>query len=183
MARYNKSLRQLTDSADIVGFPDTMMCNFSSLRAMAKAPRDNIQNVANWLSNRDNKAIHADETGFVRASDLVTLSTANKSRLRSFFEQNILYRIVAWLGGGKHGGSSDHDFSVQGDDRLVDSLVVFLVFLVATVMLIVPLWVLAHLHSLVNKLVLITVFLLVLLVVLTMGTLARPFEILATAAG
>lgn len=71
----------------------------------------------------------------------------------------------------------------QGSDEQVDSLASVTIFVSAMVMLIAPLWVLAVVESLYQKLGVITAFLLVFLAILAWGTLSKPFEILAATAG
>ncbi|RYP90704.1 hypothetical protein DL770_003169 [Monosporascus sp. CRB-9-2] len=73
--------------------------------------------------------------------------------------------------------------TVFGKDEPVDLLASIALFVVASVMLIAPLWILAMVEDMVSRLVVITAFVFVLLGVLSWATLARPFEVLAAAAG
>lgn len=73
--------------------------------------------------------------------------------------------------------------TLHGSDKQVDSLASVIIIVSAAVMLIAPLWILAVLESLHQKLAVITTFLVVFLAILTWGTLSKPFEILAATAG
>ncbi|RYP19489.1 hypothetical protein DL765_003329 [Monosporascus sp. GIB2] len=73
--------------------------------------------------------------------------------------------------------------TVFGKDEPVDLLASIVLFVVALVMLIAPLWILAMVSEMVSRLAVITTFVIVFLGVLSWATLARPFEVLAAAAG
>jgi len=74
--------------------------------------------------------------------------------------------------------------TIHASDEHVDTLASFMIFFAATIMLIAPLWILALVaEESLHRLGTITGFLVLFLAILTWGTLARPFEILAATAG
>ncbi|KAK8058307.1 hypothetical protein PG994_008755 [Apiospora phragmitis] len=123
------------------------------------------------------------EIEFLKARDLVTLAKQPKSPLRRLFERYILSstsKLLGFLAGHRqHVGDS----TVHGQDEPIDAAIVPSIFGTAALMLIAPLWALAFTHNMVARLGIITFFNVVLLAVLTSATLAKPFEVLAVAAG
>jgi hypothetical protein len=90
---------------------------------------------------------------------------------------------MATPGGGNSLNSGGEQTTIQCSDEHVDVIASLMIFCSATTMLIVPLWILAILEQIFHKLATITAFLVIFLAILTWGTLARPFEILAATAG
>lgn len=166
---------------------DSFGQGYVHLKERQSAPQANVRNVKQWLQNNKG-AIDPDESSFINWTDVFTVSKPGKSSVRRFFEQQILYRVFNILGLGPKSGTAPGPFdpgptTVQGDDSQVDILATISVFSAAAVMLIAPLWILAVLHDMFRKLVVITVFSIFFLVVMNWGTVARPFEILAATAG
>ncbi len=163
------------------------------MKTMVGAVESNVRRVKIWHGNRKDGVIHPDEMGYLEAKDLITVAKRPKSPLRRFFEQQVLAPALGPLAKLLHifhlrdiaSKRPGHEFSssIIGEDKYVDLIASITIFLTAVVMLIVPLWVLATLNTLTSKLGVITAFTLALLLVLSGGTLAKPFEILATAAG
>ena len=164
-----------------------MLCRFIELKASPKASRTTIKNIKIWLSNNNNP-IDPRETEFIRAADLISVVQSPKSTFRRLVEQHVLVPTKGLFGllrqsQSQELGPENCRTIVQGSDEHVDILAAVIVFIVAVVMLIVPLWVLAIVQDMFRKLAVITVFLTVFLAVLTWGTFSRPFEILAATAG
>ncbi|KAI0129593.1 hypothetical protein BJ170DRAFT_681088 [Xylariales sp. AK1849] len=167
---------------------DEMLCSFLTLKARPRASARTIRNIRTWLSN-NNYPIERKETEFLDASDLITAAASQKSTIRHLFEHWILCRTTGLFGlftdkPSQKADDTDVDPStIHGRDEPVDVLASFAVFVVAFVMLVVPLWILAVTEDMFKRLGVITVFITVLLGVLTSATLAEPFEILAATAG
>ncbi|RYP67158.1 hypothetical protein DL771_007386 [Monosporascus sp. 5C6A] len=108
-------------------------------------------------------------------------------RIRRFFERCVLVPTKGLFGllGDKREkqNPSFGPSTVFGEDEPIDLLASIALFVVASVMLIAPLWILAMVEDMVSRLVVITAFVFVLLGVLNWATLARPFEILVATAG
>ncbi|KAK7911351.1 hypothetical protein PG985_013832 [Apiospora marii] len=146
------------------------------------APKENVENIRNWLANNNNP-IHEKELEFLKSRDLVTLAKQPKSLLRRLFERHVLgsaSELLGFLASHRHRVG---DSTVHGQDEPVDAVIAPAIFVTAAVMLITPLWVLAVTQSMFARLGIITGFNVLLLAVLTSATLAKPFEILAVAAG
>ena len=165
---------------------DTMLCHYIQLKARPQPSRNVMQNVRTWLSNR-NEPINTQELSFINARDLITAAKFEKSKIRRLFEQFILAPTSGLFGLLLRTPPGDEAYAesttVMGEDEHVDAIAAAAIFIVALTMLIAPLWTLAVLEDIFRKLAVITAFTLVLLLVLTWGTLARPLEILAAAAG
>lgn len=69
------------------------------------------------------------------------------------------------------------------DDNIVNIWASSITFLLATFMLVVPLWILQAVNGLSHRLAIITVFMLLCLSFLTFATVGRPFERIAGTAG
>lgn len=116
---------------------------------------------------------------------MFTISNSEKSTVRSLFEQHILYRLFGFFESGSTSGTASGPFAstVQGDDRHVDRVATVSIFFAAALMLITPLWILAFIQDIIHKLIVITIFSVLFLIVMNWGTVARAFEILASTAG
>jgi hypothetical protein len=165
-----------------------LLHRYLQIKARPDAPKTNIRNIKTWLSNRSG-AIHENEIRFLQSKDLITASRGEKSPLRRVFEQHILAPTLGLFGLFSTNSyevdspESGLKTTVRGDDRQVDMGATISIFATATVMLIAPLWILAALSTIVQKLAVITTFSIVFLAVMNWGSLARPFEILAATAG
>ncbi|KAK7967743.1 uncharacterized protein PG986_002020 [Apiospora aurea] len=149
--------------------------------AIPIAPEENVENIRNWLENNNNP-IHREELEFLKARDLITLAKP-KSLLRRLFERHILSStsdLFGFLASHRHRAG---DATVHGQDEPIDAVTVPVIFVTAATMLISPLWILAVTQNMFARLGIITGFNVLLLAVLTSATLAKPFEILAVAAG
>ncbi|KAH8913089.1 hypothetical protein BR93DRAFT_131101 [Coniochaeta sp. PMI_546] len=165
---------------------DLLLHRYLQIKTKPDAPKTNIRNVQRWLSNRHG-AIHDNELRFLQSKDLITTSK-EKSPLRRLFEQQILARTSGLFGIFSTGSKisspeSGLKTTVRGDDRQVDITARLAIFFAALAMLITPLWVLAPLSMIYVKLGVITAFAVFFLAVMNWGTIARPFEVLASTAG
>lgn len=157
-----------------------------NLKTKPAASKSAVRNVRKWLRNR-NDPIHHNEVEFVDAKDVIA-ARPPRAPFRPAFEQNVLIPIVGRLGlfsnrPGRDPTQPSDCTTIEIDDDLFDGVVSLCIFLVAVVMLIAPLWALTSLENQFHKLGVITGFLIIFLLVLNWGTLAKPFEILAATAG
>ncbi len=164
-----------------------LLHRYLQIKARPDAPKTNIRNVKTWLFNRQG-AIHENEIRFLQSKDLITTSKCEKSPLRRLFEQQILARTRGLFGlfltdSKDHGPESGLKTTICGDDQQVEKSATVFIFVAATVMLIAPLWVLAALSQVFQKLAVITTFSIMFLAVMNWGTITKPFEVLAATAG
>lgn len=158
---------------------------FLQLKGRQNPPGIVVRNLKTWLRNA-NDPIHPEEIEFLDAPDLISFSEMRKSSARLFLEGKLLHPTKALWGLVSHKSQPDSaadEHTIEWDDDAVSRLANTGVFLVTLVMLIVPLWILALVTSQLWRLGIITLFLLCFVSVLTWATLARPFEVLAAAAG
>lgn len=160
-----------------------------NLKSRPRAAGRVVRNIRTWLEN-NNHPIEPKEIEFLKADDLISASATTKSSLRHLFEQWVLCPTLGLFGvfldksvhhtqNPEILGSS----TVYGRDEPVDAFASVSIFIVAFAMLILPLWILFTVDDMFKRLGVITVFITVLLGVLTSATLAKPFEILAATAG
>ncbi|KAI1871256.1 uncharacterized protein JN550_004701 [Neoarthrinium moseri] len=163
-----------------------MLNNYFALKSRPRASSKISKNIKTWLSNNI-YPIHEKETKFLDAEDLITTAASPKSVIREVFERWVLCRTRGLFGLFRlkpRPKSDDLDpDTVYGKDEPVDIFASISVFVAAFAMLIAPLWILAVLDDMFKKLGVITAFITGLLAALTSATLAKPFEILAVAAG
>jgi hypothetical protein len=159
------------------------------MRRLSPAPERNIKNIESWFENNDGAIMDA-ETDFIKHRDELISMSSPKSIARQWFEDQVLLPTGLKLGVFKktHGQRSalslrDQKSTYVFSDRAMDILESIAVFSMASLMLIAPLWILETMNSLKQKLIVITVFVILCLGFLSLATLARPFEKLAATAG
>ena len=161
----------------------SILCQFLELRDRPDAPRTTVHNVKRWLHNRKNP-IDEDEVNFLDMKDLISLSRVQKSPFRRLFDRFIVIPFVRTL---CRQPEKDKTLLKYQTTTVLhnepDFLIPIFVFILAVCMLIAPLWILSSISEPREKLVIMTALLLALLIVLSWGTRARPFEILAVTAG
>ncbi|GAB1310727.1 hypothetical protein MFIFM68171_00937 [Madurella fahalii] len=167
---------------------DEMLSRYIALRARSKARHASIKCAKTWLHNK-NGPIEEKEVRFLETEDLVPVASTQKPQIRYLVEQKAWLPMTRWIRllsrrtRPTDDRPVDHHLTVQQDDEDMDVAADVFVFLAAGVMLIMPLWVLAGLEQLTAKLAVITGFVVMCLVTLNWGTLARPSETLAVTAG
>ncbi|KAJ9144696.1 hypothetical protein NKR23_g5830 [Pleurostoma richardsiae] len=163
---------------------DSLLYHYMQLKNRPKTTPTVTRNIGLWFNNRNNP-IHADEAGFLSQQDLISVARFEKPPLRTIFEQRVLLPLAKrW---NRH-YPRDETLLSENTTAIVapepiDTFLTFFIFLVATAMLVVPLWALAIVTGMFRKLGIITICLFLFLGVLNWGTLSRPFEILAATAG
>lgn len=169
--------------------PDELISHYSSLKSRPRASKTALKNMRTWLKN-NNSPIHPLEAEFINNNnaDLITMAGSPKSIIRRLAEQCIILPTRGLFGAVPTQSVNQHHATfrtnIHASDEHVDTLASFMIFLAATAMLIAPLWLLALVaEEPLHRLGTITGFLVLFLIILTWGTLARPFEILAATAG
>lgn len=138
-----------------------------------------------WLKNTNNPIIE-EEIRFLENDDFITVASLPKPALRRlvervlFYARDWLYLIPMKI---RYRVDEDDPLTIYGSGEPVDMLGSCSIFTAAFVVLIAPLWILVLFEDTRTKLGVITAFVTVLLGILTFGTLAKPFEVLAATAG
>ena len=126
----------------------------------------------------------AEETEYIkRSSDLFSLVPRMRSPLRLLLERSRHFRFLGlWqekvVDRPAGEDKNVHYFSDEKIDRFVTTIIMSL----GLIMLIAPLWILAFLEGLVQRLAIISAFIVLFVVLLSATTVAKPFESLAAAA-
>ncbi|ETS82083.1 hypothetical protein PFICI_07085 [Pestalotiopsis fici W106-1] len=157
----------------------------SDLRKLAPAPAHDIKQLQKWHENHQFVAIEKQEFRYLeRKDDLVRLVPENKTNVRRLIvKSNYLSTLSIWRKRKEH-DSECNDQSIQYySEKRLNNFASGIIVTVGVIMLITPLWILKYLDSPVSKLVVITVFNSVFLLVMSFLMVAKPFEALgATAA-
>ncbi|KAF2470794.1 uncharacterized protein BDR25DRAFT_369291 [Lindgomyces ingoldianus] len=157
-----------------------LVIQHSEVRSRPRVPEKDISSISNWFHNYEN-AIHPPETSYIHShGDLFAVVPKNKTPLRRLLEQSSHFRL--WKLWKKAPKIQDENIHYTSDQR-IDFFVGMINTTLGLIMLIVPLWLLAFVGKTVNRLAIITAFLVCFLSLVTFTTIARPFESLgATAA-
>jgi hypothetical protein len=168
-------------------FSDELVLQHSELRSRPSVPGKDLESVKNWLYNKEN-AIEKAEAAYVQyVSDLAPLVPKPKSPLRRFLEQSQTFRLLRFwrieplpLPNDVTGEDEQTHYA---SDKRIDVFITFIILLVGITMLIAPLWILEYVRRNVDRLGVITTFIVLFILLLSLTTVARPFETLAAAAG
>ncbi|KAI8633267.1 hypothetical protein F5Y19DRAFT_294844 [Xylariaceae sp. FL1651] len=179
----------ITDIAAKLREYDEAVLRYSKMRRLFPAPERNVQNLKTWFENNEGAIMEA-ETQFIQHRDELVSMSAQKSALRQWFEDQVVYRTHTKFGMFKKQAQSSSILSTQDQkstytvsDEAIDIFGSFAVFVAALTMLVTPLWILQSLDTLQQKLIVITIFIMICLAFLSLATLGRPFESLAATAG
>ncbi|KAF7542033.1 hypothetical protein G7054_g148 [Neopestalotiopsis clavispora] len=156
------------------------------LREYPKAPERDINNIKNWHYNHGGLAIVSDEQQYLDdQEDLTCLAHKNKTPLRKIIDKS--YRIRT-LGVWKRKIQDrippyDSQHVSYYSDQRIDNFASVLIVLIGLTMLVTPIWTLNAVESMQSRLIIITVFVVIFLLVMSFAMVAKPFETLgATAA-
>lgn len=149
------------------------------------APRRDVEHPRTWHKNHDFKAIETKEWQYLyETEDLVRIVPEDKTHMRRVIDNSPFFRTLSiWK--KKKDGIPDYDQSSIShySDKRLDNFASGIIVVLGTAMLMTPLWILQWLESSVSKLVVITIFNSVFLLVMSFLMVAKPFEALgATAA-
>ncbi|KAK4075168.1 uncharacterized protein Triagg1_4832 [Trichoderma aggressivum f. europaeum] len=116
--------------------------------------------------------------------DLICVVQKEKPPLRRVMDSSRIFRTMS-LWETKRGNLSAHDIEnvTYFSEKRLDLFISLITTTIGLAMLVTPLWILQSTTNLQSKLIVITVFIVVFLLVLSFGMVAKPFEALgATAA-
>lgn len=149
------------------------------------APRRDVKSIRNWHFNHDYQAIARQEQKYLENErDLIALSPKEKSAVRQALDGSLRLRTLPiWKHRDVDVPEHDSDHLQYYSDKRMDQFSSAVVVLIGVGMLISPIWVLQATSVFQSKLIVITVFISVFLIVVSAAMTTRPFEALAATAG
>lgn len=146
-------------------------------------PKKDIYSLSNWFNNNGN-AILAEETDYIKhPSDLFSLVPRLKSPLVSLLERSSRFRLLRLWQQEDIENLTSNDKNVHYYlDKKIDRFITTFIMGLGLVMLIAPLWILAFVGGLVQRLGVISAFIVLFVALISVTTVAKPFESLAAAA-
>ncbi|CAL8583944.1 hypothetical protein XPA_009554 [Xanthoria parietina] len=161
----------------------------SKLKARPDATKRQVSNVEKWLYNA-NDPIRPDEVAFIKKEgDLMPMVPRVKPPLRRFLDRfGIIGRISCFR---RKGNKLDQrhfqsETTIYNLEERIDKAVTCVTIVLGVVMLIAPLWILQYIYGeqadMKARLEIITGFLIGFTALLSIVTVARPFEVLAATA-
>ncbi|CAG9972447.1 unnamed protein product [Clonostachys byssicola] len=156
----------------------------AKLHQLNPAPKRIVQSLKIWHYNHDHKAIAEEEQRYLTHDDLICLVPRDKTPLRRLLDKSHWLRTLAvWE--NKHIEVPEYDkqqISYYSDKRM-DRFTSAILLIIGVVMLITPIWILEALNGIRYKLAVITTYIFVFLLILSLAMYTKPFEALgATAA-
>lgn len=167
----------------------------SQLKARPDASAFQIENLRTWLKN-SNKPIEPEEVRFIdKDGDLMPVVPKQRTPLRRFMDRYQLLRNLICFRQRKlnqsHFGHEDPEnfetnTTIYTRDTTINKFVTCTTILLGLAMLVGPLWVLQYVSTaesgLHNRLTVITVFIIAFTIMISILTVATPFETLAATA-
>ncbi|KAI0021779.1 hypothetical protein F4780DRAFT_736560 [Xylariomycetidae sp. FL0641] len=155
----------------------------TAIKQYARAPGRDVDSIKNWHYNHYNNAINADELEYLEEKDLICLVQKEKTPIRQLIDKSHRFRTLSlWRAKKPDVPDYDSNYVAYYSDKRIDGFASLIIILIGLMMLITPIWVLSVLQDPRKKLVVITVFVTVFLVVLSLAMVAKPFEALAATA-
>ncbi|KXH38024.1 hypothetical protein CSIM01_04514 [Colletotrichum simmondsii] len=170
--------------ADRFNTTDEFLIQQTTLKKFSKAPQRNVKSIQTWHRNHEN-AIAADEFKYLDyESDLVAVSNREKTPLRRVLDRSLRVRTLpVWRHRDEEVPEYDKEHVSYYSDKRIDRFASGIIIAIGVLMLITPIWILQAVNHSTSKLAVITVFIFVFLLVLSLAMVAKPFEALgATAA-
>ncbi len=160
------------------------MIQQSQLKAFPEAYRPDVKSLRVWHTNHGSCAINSNEQKYLsHDSDLFCVIPKEKTPLRRLLDRSRTFRIhPLWRKEDPSLPSYDKDLVLTISDKRIDRFITCLVVGVGTIMLIAPMWILEVINKSIQKLAVITVFIIVFLAMISSVTVAKPFETLAATA-
>ncbi|KAF9876167.1 hypothetical protein CkaCkLH20_06110 [Colletotrichum karsti] len=154
------------------------------LRKYPKAPKRDRRSLKNWHFNHDYKAIHHEEQRYLDRDDLVPVAFKEKTPLREVIDSSLRLRTLSiWRHKDNVAPTYDSKEVSYYSDKRMNAFASAMIIAIGVTMLITPIWVLQRMDDLKEKLAVITVFIFVFLLVMSLAMVTKPFEALgATAA-
>jgi hypothetical protein len=149
-------------------------------------PPEDVQSVVQWLENKENAIADQEVEYLNHTSDLFQLVSKNKSSLRRLLERSDRFRTFPiWRRpspGLCEDAIVDDEHVHYHDDTKINHAVTLIILTLGVVMIVSPLWVLEFVHGSIKRLGIITLFIVLFVMLLSVTTVAKPFESLAAAA-
>ncbi|KAI4259717.1 MAG: hypothetical protein L6R42_004448, partial [Xanthoria sp. 1 TBL-2021] len=161
----------------------------SKLKARPDATKRQISNVKNWLHNT-NQPILQDEVSFIdEDGDLMPMVPRVKPPLRRFLDRFDIIGRISYFRRKEKQLDQRHfqsETTIYNIEERIDKVVTIVTIVLGLSMLIAPLWVLQYFYTeqpdMKTRLEIITGFLIGFTFLLSIVTVARPFEVLAATA-
>ena len=162
---------------------DDLVLQHSQLKAHPPVAKKDLSSLENWFYNNGNAILEAETDYIKRSSDLFSVVPKSKSPLRVLLEHSRRFRLLKlWQDENVDGTvHSDEDVHYTSDEK-IDRFIATFIMVLGLIMLIAPLWILAFLGGLVQRLGVISAFIVLFVALISVTTVAKPFESLAAAA-
>jgi hypothetical protein len=164
---------------------DKFLIQVAEIGKWPTAEKINIQSLKTWHSHHPGAIDREETTYLLHTADLFRLLPRNAEPLRKFLERWDRFTFMSFWR-----KEPDLDLPVAKrqevlymEDEKIDNFVLFVTVVIWLAMIIVPLWVLYFVHPPVDKLAVITAFIVVFLAVMALVTDAKPSEMLGATAG
>ena len=162
---------------------DDLVLQHSQLKARPPVAKKDVTSLENWFYNNGNAILKAETEYIKRSSDLFYVVPKSKSPLRVLLEHSHRFRLLKlWQEKNVDAtGYSDENVLYFSDEK-IDRFIATFIMVLGLIMLVAPLWILAFLGGLVQRLGVISAFIVLFVALISVTTVAKPFEILAAAA-
>lgn len=162
---------------------DELVLQHSKIRARPQVPKRDAHSILTWFYNNGN-AILDDETQYIKhQSDLFSLVPTPKTPLRSILEHSRRFRqLSCWRQKRLDDTMIEDKYIHYSSNKKIDRFIATFITITGIIMIIAPLWILALMNGLKNKLCVISIFILFFATLLSLTTVAKPFESLAATA-
>ena len=184
---YSKSV--IFSVSQGAGFPmndaasDELVLQHSQLQARPQVPKKDVTSLQNWFYNNKDAILNAETEYANHTSDLFSLVPSIKTPLRSFLERSRRFRLLSlWREERKDTSLPRDEYVHYSSDKRIDRVLSLLIMLLGLAMLIAPLWILAFVGDLAIRLGVICAFIVLFVALISVTTVAKPFESLAAAA-
>ena len=155
----------------------------NQLKRLPQAPKRDIKSIKNWHFNHDYAAIAREEQTYLDKHDLIRVVQNDRTPLRRVIDSSLRLRTLSiWQYRHEDDSHHGHTHVSYYSDRRIDGFVSVMIVMIGMIMLIAPIWILQALESLVMKLVTITIFISVFLLLISFAMVSKPFEALGSTA-
>ncbi|CAH0028372.1 unnamed protein product [Clonostachys rhizophaga] len=163
---------------------DEFVLQQAKLHQLDPAPKRDIKNLHNWHHNHDKDAIFEEEWKYLAHDDLICPVTRDKTPLRRLLDKSHWLRtLTIWRNKDVKAPEYDAEHISYYSNKRMDRFTSAILLIIGIVMLITPIWILEALNGIRHKLAVITVYVFVFLLILSLAMYTKPFEALgATAA-
>lgn len=163
--------------------PDELVLQHSQLKSHPPVPKKDIASLETWFYNNGSAILEAEKEYVKRSSDLFSVVPKSKSPLRVLLEHSRHFRLLKLWQQKSVDNATHNDRNVHYiSDAKIDRFIATFIMTLGLVMLVAPLWILAFLGGLVPRLGVISAFIVLFVALVSITTVAKPFETLAAAA-